>query len=304
MTKSQKKREMKKYIYLAISASIIVACGGNESADSVADETVESKLLETEETEARVEKAQMVFRTIPSPLETASLFQEAGSGYNSGITNPVENVKNYATSVHQSLNLGVYGADLSFANIFEQSQESMLYMNCAKILADGLGVTSAFDIATMERMENNMNNRDSLMVLINDAFWITDAHMKGNGQDHLSVLIIAGGWIEGLYLGTATLDQNKPSKDLMQRIADQKYSLNSLVELLETYDNEGVAEVVGQLKELQIIYNKIGIETGETTVSESEGVATIGGGNTLTFDPEIIFEISNAIQKIRNEIIS
>jgi hypothetical protein len=296
--------KMKKYIYITLSASVLMACGGNETPEVVVDEPLVETVVDTEETLKRVEKAQMVFTTIPSPIETATLFHDAGSGYNSSITNPVENVRNYSTSIDQSLNLGVYGADLSFANIFDQSQESMLYMNCSKILADGLGVTSAFDVETMERMEENMNNRDSLMVLINDAFWITDAHLKGNAQDHLSVLIIAGGWIEGLYLGTATLDKDKPNQGLMQRIADQKYSLNNLVELLETYENVGVVEVVEKLKNLQLVYNKINTKTGATTVSESEGVTTIGGGNVLVFEPEVIIEITTTIQKIRDEIIS
>jgi hypothetical protein len=295
---------MRKYIYVAMSATILLACGNNETATVVLEESVSEIVVDAEETEERVEKAQMVFRTIPSPLETATLFKAAESGYNAGITNPVENVRNYATSIQQSLNLGIYGADLSFANIFNQTQESMLYMNCAKILADALGVTSAFDLETMERIETNMNNRDSLMVLINDAFWITDAHMKGNGQDHLSVLIIAGGWIEGLYLGGTSLDKDQPSQALMQRIADQKYSLNSLVDLLNTYEHDGVVELTEKLKALQLVYNNIEVKTGETTVSESNGVATIGGGNVLIFEPETIVEITTTIQKIRNEIIS
>tara|TARA_B100000809_G_scaffold63808_1_gene60569 strand:+ start:378 stop:1262 length:885 start_codon:yes stop_codon:yes gene_type:complete len=293
---------MRKYIYITLLASVLIGCGGNESTE-VVDEHILETVVGTQETLERVEKSQMIFRTIPSPLETATLFQEAGVEYNQSITSPIGNVSNYVTSVQKSLNLGVYGADLSFANIFGQSQESMLYMNCSKILSDGLGVINAFDVATIERMEVNMNNRDSLLGLISDAYWITDAHLKENGQDHLSVLIITGGWIEGLYIGTATLNKDEPNKALMQRIADQKYSLKSLIDLLDTYDNESVAEIGDKLKTLQTVYSKIGVKTGETTVSEREGVATIGGGNVLTFETEIIFEIRAAIKKIRDEII-
>ena len=293
---------MRKYIYIIILASVLMACGGNESTDIVV-ETILAPVAETEDTLERVEKAQMIFRTIPSPLETATLFQEVGVEYNQNITSPISNVSNYVTSIQKALNLGVYGADLSFANIFGQSQESMLYMNCSKILSDGLGVINAFDVETIERMEVNINNRDSLLGLISDAYWIADAHLKENGQDHLSVLIITGGWIEGLYIGSATLNKDAPNKALMQRIADQKYSLNSLIDLLDTYDNESVVEIGGKLKTLQTVYSKIGVKTGETTVSESEGVATIGGGDVLTFETEIIFEIRTVIKKIRDEII-
>ncbi|PCJ00620.1 MAG: hypothetical protein COB15_02280 [Flavobacteriales bacterium] len=277
-----------------------MACGGD--AEHV-EETVVQEVINEEQTLERVAKAQMVFQTIPSPLETASIFQDAGAGYNVGITNPVENVSNYATNVQMALNLGVYGADLSYANVFDQSQESMFYMNCTKKMADGLGITSAFDAITMERMEENMNNRDSLMTIINDAFWIADAHLKENGQDYLSALIITGGWIEGLYLGTKALNTEAPDDKLMQRIADQKYSLNNLTELLKSYNNAEVNELVKKLQEVQIAYNKIEETDAETTVSNDGGVATIGGGSTLTYQPETIVEITSTIEKIRNEII-
>ena len=51
------------------------------------------------------------------------------------------------TPYNQQLQFIIY---LSYANIFDQSQQCMFYMNCAKKLADGLGVTSAFDAETMK----------------------------------------------------------------------------------------------------------------------------------------------------------
>lgn len=289
---------MKKYLFIIVAASLLIACGGDETIEeSIVDEVDESVTPE------RAAKAQMVFQTVPSPLETASLFQEAGADYNPGITNPVENVNNYSTNTQKALNLGVYGADLSYANIFDQSQESMFYMNCSKKMSDGLGITSAFDAATMERIEENMNNRDSIMTIINDAFWITDAYLKENGQDHLSALIITGGWIEGLYLGTKAINAETPNEALMQRIADQKYSLDNLTELLSTYENTEVDAVEQKLKELQEVYNKIEEEEAEATVSDEGGVPTIGGGSTLSYETATIIEIMGVIEKIRNEII-
>lgn len=276
-----------------------MACGDADVEEAV----VEQEVVPTTEILERAEKAQLVFKTIPSPLETVTLFKEAGVGYNSNLTSPVENVRNYTESAKKAINLGVYGADLSFANMFDQTQESMFFMNCAKILADGLGVTSAFSVETMERLETNMNNRDSLLILVNDAFWITDAHLKENGQDHISTLIIAGGWVEGLYIGASSINPENPSKAMMQRVADQKYSLNNLIELLDTFENEDLITFSNQLKELQKVYDKIGLKKGKTSVKNNGGSYTIAGGNELTFDSTIIAEITAEIKKIRNEII-
>ena len=70
-----------------------------------------------------------------------------------------------------------------------------------------------------------------------------------------------------------------------------------------SYNNAEVNELVKKLQEVQIAYNKIEETDAETTVSNDGGVATIGGGSTLTYQPETIVEITSTIEKIRNEII-
>jgi len=294
---------MKKHIAFILFSATLFACAGDQETQTNTDEREVTPL--NEKTPERSDIAKKVFYTIPSPLETASIFEVSGAEYTSEYLNPRENVNNYITSSEKALNFGVYGADLSYTNIFDQSQESMFYMSCTKKLADGLGITSAFDAATMERIEGNINNRDSLMIIINDAFWIADAYLKENEQENISALIIAGGWIEGLYLGTKTLNMEHPNKELLQQIADQKHSLKNLLGLLATYNNEEVTKVETQLKELDLIFDNITEESNETNVSKNEetGVSTIGGGSTLHYETETINDIASKIEEIRNEII-
>ena len=290
---------MKKQLAIVLFSGLLLSCGNEVEEDVPQMEEV----VMDQETSGRVEKVQNVFQTLPSPLETASIFQHAGANYNAELLNPIANVDNYSTNTQKAINFGVYGADLSYANIFEQTQETMFYMNCTKKLSDALGVSSAFDAATMERLEENINNKDSLMIIINDAFWLADAFLKENGQDNLSALIVTGGWIEGLYIGTKTIDKKNPDEGLMLKIADQKFSLDNLVQLLATYDNEEVKQLASKLNNLKAIYDKISEEESETTVEETDGVTTIGGGSSLSYDKETIIEITNEIEKIRNEII-
>ena len=295
----QKFTIMKKQLAIVLFSGLLLSCGNEVEEDVPQMEEV----VMDQETSGRVEKVQNVFQTLPSPLETASIFQHAGANYNAELLNPIANVDNYSTNTQKAINFGVYGADLSYANIFEQTQETMFYMNCTKKLSDALGVSSAFDAATMERLEENINNKDSLMIIINDAFWLADAFLKENGQDNLSALIVTGGWIEGLYIGTKTIDKKNPDEGLMLKIADQKFSLDNLVQLLATYDNEEVKQVASKLNNLKAIYDKISEEESETTVEETDGVTTIGGGSSLSYDKETIIEITNEIEKIRNKII-
>ncbi len=244
---------MKQFIILMFSG-FLIACGGETTKEKAV--AVETPVV-NELTPERVEKVQEVFSTIPSPMETADLFFSSGMEYVADATNPEEHVNNYVTSAQKALNLGVYGADLSYANVFDQSQESMIYINCSKKLSDALDISSAFDVATVERIEENVNNRDSLMIIIDDAFKIVEKHLNETGQNHMSALIMTGGWIEGLYLGTRTLDKENPDVELMNRIVAQKTSLTSLMDLLITYDNTAVIAVENKMKPLQAAYDKV-----------------------------------------------
>jgi len=293
---------MKKYCYLFVFAFAAYACGNDTTTETHSGDEMTSETGESSSSE-RAAKAKKVFYTVPSPYETALIFERSGVGYNIGVLNPIDNVNNYSTNVKQALNFEVYGTDLSYDNIIDQSQQCMFYMNCAKKLADGLGITSAFDAETMERIETNMNNRDSLMNIINDSYWIADSYLKENQQDYLSALIISGGWIEGLYLGSATLDEDNPNEELMASIADQKYSLDNLIGLIELYDHPEVEKIKVNLKELKLSFDKITVETTETTVSNADDMATLDGGTSLVYDKEIILEIAANVKTIRDEII-
>ena len=290
---------MNKYFPFFFLVSILVACTNNTEQKSATETT----LGENDITLERQGKAQTVFQTVPSPMETASIFHQAGANYNGEILNAIQNVGNYSTSSQKAINFGVYGADLSYVNIFDQSQDAMFYMNCVKTLADELGITSAFDSETMERLEENINNRDSLMRLTNDAFWVVDAHLKENGQDNLSALIIIGGWIEGLYIGAKTLNKDNPEEELMRKIAEQKFSLASLMELLSTYENHDVKKLSTRLESLNTLFRKVKETEEDVTVNNTANVATIEGGVTLSYEKEVIIEIVEEIEKIRYEII-
>ncbi|MGE0560289.1 MAG: hypothetical protein AB7O47_00595 [Flavobacteriales bacterium] len=288
-----------KYLPLIIASFVLIACG----SDTIEQDDSAQTELNSDETNERVDKAKKIFYTIPSPFETALIFESSGVSYNIGLLNPIDNVSNYSTSVKQALNFGVYGADLSYANIFDQSQQCMFYMNSAKKLADQLGVTAAFDAETIERIERNLNNRDSLMNIINDSYWIADSHLKENQQDYLSALIIAGGWIEGLYLGSATLRKEKPSDAIMKAIADQKYSMDNLIELMDLYNHEEVTKLKTKLMTLKASFDKITETSTETSVNTDADVAVIGGGSMLNYTPETIMEIATNVKTIRDEII-
>jgi hypothetical protein len=289
------------FVFVSIS-SIFAACSSS-SSDAASEE-----IIDTVANKAKVKdvNAQNVFYSIPSPVETTSLLKSAGAKYDPKFLNPIENVSNYVTVASKALNLGVYGTDLSFTSIYDQTQESMLYLRCTNKLATGLGISGAFDETTTSRIEANMQNRDSLLAIISDSYWNADAYLKENGQPGVSSLIVAGGWIEGLYIATQIAKTTK-NTGVVSRIGEQKMSLENLISLLQSYktDNESIPVLLIQLNDLKKVFDSIPVTATETTAStdKEKGVTVIGNGNTFNLSPEQLKQISDKSSEIRNKII-
>lgn len=295
---------IRKSIFLAstiASSMAFVACGS--SADDSGSNSVDTT---NEDSKVRDVKAQNVFYSIPSPIETTTLLKAAGAKYTPKILNPIENVSKYETVAAKALNLGVYGSDLSFTSIFDQTQESMLYLRCTNKLASGLGISGAFDETTTSRIESNMQNRDSLLAIISDSYWNADAYLKENGQPGVSALIVAGGWIEGLHIATqiAALTKNE---GIITRIGEQKLSLDNLISLLESYkaENESIPALLTQFSELKKVFDAIPYTAEDTqiTTDSTKGVSTISNGSSFKLTAEQLKQITDKCSQIRNKII-
>jgi hypothetical protein len=294
---------MSKWPLILTVAAFLAACGGEPPPqDSL---NVENG-LDSATLAERMQKTKNIFYNIPSPMETAALLKKAGADYNSKILNDVKNVDKYTAASQQALNLGIYGADLSYASVFNHTQESMFYTSCSRKLADRLGVISAFNDSTMELMQAKMNDRDALLDIISETYWNVDGHLKEDGRDNISALMIAGGWVEGLYIATQVASTND-SPELRQRIAEQKYSLDDLVALVSSYEVkdarlDGVKE---DLKGLQALF--AGVQQGApgSNTSEEDGVTVIGGGGTsASLTDAQLSAIRDKTAAIRNSYIN
>lgn len=286
----------------------LYSCSSTPTADSaITDSSLSTKDSIEEEASENVTKMKDVFYSVPSPMDMASLLKRAGAQYDMTILNDVKRVNDYTSARSRALNLGIYGADLSYASIFNQNQESIIYLSCTKKLADNLGVTKAFDDNTIERMESNVDNRDSLLSIVSETYYMLDAYLKENDRDHISAMVIAGGWVEGLYLAaTIAHKEDKPEEALMTRIAEQKLSLDNLVDLVTAYNSKNeLDDILEDLSKIEKSFNDVSIEKQKTTVSEAEdGTTVIGGKTTSTISPETLTEITKVVSEIRQRYVS
>ncbi|MFT6678846.1 MAG: hypothetical protein ACJAZG_001519, partial [Granulosicoccus sp.] len=232
-------KALKNYSILALATMILISCDGGKTDAGLTHVTLVDK-KEDKKIDYQTEKVNDIFFSIPSPIEMAGLIKGSGSKYNADLLNDIRNRDKYTSSYSKAINLGIYGADLSYTSVFNRNQESILYMSSAKQLADELGVSAAFNSDVMNRIEENVDNRDSLLGIISETFYILDAYLKENNRSSVSAQVISGGWIEGLYIAACVYeDDEAKSPELITRIVDQKYALDDLIALVESYNAKG-----------------------------------------------------------------
>jgi hypothetical protein len=138
----------------------------------------------------------------------------------------------------------------------------MNYLNVSKKLIEDLQITSAFNKDFAKKVEDNIDNKDELIQIITDSFYDTYEYLVNEGKDNLSLLVIAGSWIEGLYITSEIAIISKNNEDLLRIIANQKDPLNKLIELLEPASNDAaIAEVLSMLSPLKSIFDEINGDT-------------------------------------------
>lgn len=289
---------------IALAAFFFVSCAEETKRNNTTDEEKPEK--KEEKKDANLLKIGGKVFSIPSPIQTAFLLKSSGAAYSSEMLSPTSNASNLSTTAKKALNLGVYGADMGYATIYDQTQDAISYMAITKRLSSELGMTNIFDQNMLKRFESNLGNQDSLLALVSDAFKSADSYLKTNEQNDLSVLILAGGWIETLHFAT-NIVKSKDDQNIKNRIGEQKMTVKNLVNLMLPYqDNKAVADVINQLNELKDIYNGIEFNYTYKTAStdEENKTTTINSTSTVDMSPELLAEISARVEAIRSSILN
>ena len=290
----------KNYFLLVPLATVLIltSCGGDKAENL--DETGNADSSKT--TVMDVPPSSETFFQVPSPGEMLTFIKMVGGKNNKNVSflsNP-SNISSYADIKSKALNFGIYSCDLSYCSIFEIGAEALKYFKAVKQLGDQIGVSTAIQPEMMKRLESNLGNPDSLSVISDDIYFSSFETLESSKQGTTLALVVAGGWIESLFIAT-NLAKYEPNSPIVERLADQKYTLENLNSYLAKYETDSnVSSVITQFKELAAEFNKIS-EKKESATSKSKGnKIVLGGGNTLVLSKEQYQEIVNKIASVRN----
>jgi hypothetical protein len=298
---------IKKLVYVLLAVSVITSCKSGGDRTSETDFEVPDSVL-SEGLEISEETMQNVVQNISSPVEMAALIKELGVPYSNKYLSPTTRVEKLSTSFQQSLNLGIYGADLGYLNMYNKTSAVIDYISAIKTLADGIKVGQFFDFTTLKRLATNNKNLDSLMYISVHSFNQMDKYLHSNNRSNLSALIITGVWIEGLYLGTQVAKETT-NDQLAERIGEQKLTLNELILILDVYrKDKQYAKLLDELQLIKDQYQNVNIKTikGEPEMIEENGILTIiqNDKSVVEITPDQLTKIINTTEEVRNRLIS
>jgi len=290
-----------KVIALGLASLLIYSCGDPKPTEGGNGE----ELPDTDTVKAVALNVGGELFSIPSPIQTALLIQKSGVTYDKTILNAGNKNGQYASDYSRSLNLGIYGADLGYVSMYNQTQDALSYLGALKNLADKLGVSSAFDQTTMKRINDNISNKDSMLVLVGIAYRASDAYLKTNKREEISSLILTGGWIESMNFSISAY-KSKPTDEVKYRIAEQKQALNSIIKLISSHNVADAAGLITDLQDLAKVYEGITTKYNfvEPTTDETKKTTYINSTTEITISKEQIDQIATKVLAIRDKIIN
>lgn len=295
-------------LYVGLLALVVMAC--NDSSKNQEQEFIASlSEMKTEGPGISEEVISDIIQQIPSPLEISTLLKEEGSKYDKSFLNNPKNTSQYNSNYKKALNLGIYGTDLGYANIYEQNQEALGYLTAVRDLANGLSIGQFFDFGTIKRLATNSRNLDSLLMITTKNFNNINNYLQQQQRSNLSILLLTGGWLEATHI-ICKVQEKKGNEALKEKIGEQKIILENIMLLLSFYENSdpNISKLMEDMKPLQSIFSEIEITYSykESTFEEVDGMLVIKDNSTssINITNQHVADITKETAAIRNKIIN
>lgn len=296
-------------IYLGLILLLVFACDSkkpNEQAyqASLKDTTTTKKLEISEEVLSDI------IQQIPSPLEISVLLKESGTNYDKSLLNEADHVSEYNSNFQKAINLGIYGTDLGYTNIYEQNQDALFYLGAIRSLAEGLSIGQFFDFSAISRLATNSKNLDSLLLITTQNFNNINSYLQNQERSNLSILILTGGWLEALHISNQVLKKNITNQELREKVGEQKIILENIMLLLSFYESSdpNIADLKEKMSALKKEFDKIEIAYTyeESTFEEVNGILMIkdNSSSTIKISDQNIADIDRITKSIRSTIIN
>ena len=287
---------LKQRFFLFAIPFLLLAC--EETNTTTFSKLPSSNLNQDSSTKQQESHVEKIYFNVPSTMKTAYILKKAGATYDASFPLNPNKANDDFTTEQQALLLGIYGSDLNYTIVSNKNQETIYYLNSINSLGEKLGLGNILNQEMKNRIEKNVNSKDSMQVIITDLFWKIEQSLNEDGRSRIGALIVTGGWIEGLYVATQIAIKMPENIKIKSIICQQKFSSKDVLELVKnSCSSEYISDVVLRpLKQINASLSKI--KTREEFYSSELNIDE----NDMIIDNNVINEITTIIEQIRDDI--
>ena len=249
-------------VFFALAALPLFFASCSNTPEKSAEEAASDSLTKAMDAAPYNEMADFKFSftiaNLPSPMDIINTVTNTQVPFDNTLLNPAGNYEKYLTSYKKAVNYGIYGVDMAYISYYGNKQDLFDYYSTARKLAESIGTQEAFDRFT-ERFEENAENRDSVMVIVDQAYTETDKFLRSNSRLLVASHIVAGAYLESLFISTTLLKDQEPEAKYQasfKMIYEQKLVLNNLVDLFKEYKDPDSAALLADLKNIKAEFDK------------------------------------------------
>jgi hypothetical protein len=242
-----------------------------------------------------------------TPMEICVIFERLAVPYNDATLNPTSNQDLYLSNSKAAINTGIYGVDFGYLKMFGFGQEVINYMVTIREMSNKLGIPDNLLVEPLRRIQNDMSDPDTITSLMKTAYKNIEDNLRQSGRESTAGLMVMGGWVEAMYIATQLVyNPANPDAEVVQKIAEQKYTLTSLLSFMKNYYDDPV--VVYYTKKLKFLKNyfdsfEIYFEKGDLEIDTTKQVLRSSGAK-MTITVETLNTIRNYIAKLRTEMVT
>lgn len=283
----------------ATCSGFMMSCGGNGE-----DELQNVVVTDSVGTDVQPEQPAVEY-AVPTPNELFEIIKIQGGEQRVGLVNPLDKRSNYVEVKSKALNFGVYSADLAYMSCFGIGTEFLMYFKAIEEIGTELGIEGAFDEELMSRIENNEGDTDSLFAISNESYYDSYLYLEENDKGVELCLIMAGGYIESLYIVCSLVDKFKEGDPVIEKIGDQKLVLENLLDFILQYsDDESVSEVMDDLISLSEVFEtSMEFEESGTSIDKGENnMLVLSGGGSYKMTKNSLEKITAKAKELREKI--
>ncbi|HEX2936524.1 MAG TPA: hypothetical protein VHO72_14305 [Bacteroidales bacterium] len=172
--------------------------------------------------------------TIPSPQQTSELIRICNLEFNPNLLAPTDKESEYNTTFKKSLALGIWGANISYLNLYRQKELANKYFHSIKRTLIDMEIYPLIDNKLADKLMDNFGDNDSITYYLAELYRQSSNLLESNERRDLNALIIAGGWIESFFYITSLYESTKDER-LFQTLLYQGELLGNLIKILSPF---------------------------------------------------------------------